>query len=226
MRRFLRDNGLSLVTLAFFLACLAGQSVAGHLAYDQDQREHGEPGVGYVEYLRTGHFGESVFENWESEFLQMGLYVFLTSFLVQRGSAESKAPDGEREAGEGRADEDPARHRRERGAPWPVRVGGPVLRVYEHSLSLAFLVLFLVSFAGHALTGVVEYNAEAVAHGGRPVSTLVYMASARFWFESLQNWQSEFLAVASIVLLSIVLRQRGSPESKPVHAPAAQTGAD
>jgi hypothetical protein len=166
-----------------------------------------------------------VFENWESEFLQMGLYVFLTVFLVQRGSAESKKPEDELEDGPEEIDEDPAEHRNDPGAPWPVRRGGFVLKLYQNSLSLAFLVLFLVSFVGHAMGGAADYNEEQAIHGGPPVSTFGYMATSRFWFESFQNWQSEFLAVASIVILSIMLRQRGSPESKPVHAPTWQTGA-
>ena len=224
MRRFLKDNALSLVVLGLFLVTLAGQSVAGFFEYNQEQEEHGEPPVGYAEYLATGHFAESVFENWESEFLQMGLYVFLTAFLVQRGSAESKKPDDELEDGPEEIDEDPADHRNDPDAPWPVRRGGLVLKLYEGSLSLAFLFLFLVSFVGHAIGGTMDYNAEQAEHGGEPVSVLGYMVTARFWFESLQNWQSEFLAVASIVILSIMLRQRGSPESKPVHAPTWQTG--
>jgi hypothetical protein len=225
MRRFLKDNGLSLVVLALFLATLVGQTISGRLAYNEEQRDHGASTVGVAEYLRTGHFAEAVFENWESEFLQMGVYVFLTAFLVQRGSAESKKPDDEREeAGEAEED-DPAAHRDDPDAPWPVRRGGIVLRIYENSLSLAFLLLFLLSFLGHGLGGAAEFNEERREHGQAALTTLGYMASSRFWFESLQNWQSEFLSVYSIVLLSIVLRQRGSPESKPVYAPDRQTGA-
>src|SRR5688500_5331364 len=195
MPRFVKDNGLSLVLLALFLGTLLGHSVTGHLEYNEDQEEHGEPTVAYGEYLATGHFTESVFENWESEFLQMGLYVFLTVFLVQRGSAESKKPDDELEDGPEEIDEDPADHRKDPNAPWPVRRGGLVLRLYENSLSLAFLLLFLVSFAGHAIGGAMAYNEEQAEHGGAPLSVLGYMVTARFWFESLQNWQSEFLAV-------------------------------
>jgi hypothetical protein len=224
MRRLLKDNGLSIVVLSLFLLTLVGQSIAGHLQYNDEQEDHGEPTVGYVEYLGTGHWAESVFENWESEFLQMGIYVFLTVFLVQRGSAESKPPEDEMEGETEEVDEDPADHRDDPGAPWPVRRGGFVLKLYESSLSLAFLALFLMSFVGHGVGGAAEYNEEQVIHGGPPVSVLGYMGTARFWFESLQNWQSEFLAVASIVILSIMLRQRGSPESKPVHAPTWQTG--
>jgi hypothetical protein len=167
-----------------------------------------------------------VFENWESELLQMGMYVLLTAFLVQRGSAESKQPGDELEGGKEEMDEAPVLHRDDPNAPWPVRYGGLGLKLYENSLSLAFLLLFLLTFLGHAAGGVAEYNAEQREHGGEAVTLLGYLATSRFWFESLQSWQSEFLAVLSIVVLSIFLRQRGSPESKPVHAPLGQTGAD
>jgi hypothetical protein len=226
MQRFLKDNSLSIVTIGLFLLCLVGQIIAGHSTYNQEQTEHGEPIVGVLQYLQTGHFGESVFENWESEFLQMGLYVFLTAFLIQKGSAESKTPEDELSGKKDEHDEDAARHKGDPEAPWPVRYGGLVGRVYENSLSLAFLFLFLIAFAGHAALGAAAFNADQITHGEEAMSIFGYMGSSRFWFESLQNWQSEFLAVASIVLLSIVLRQRGSPESKPVHAPLDQTGAD
>jgi hypothetical protein len=225
MRRFLKDNALSLVVLALFLATLTGQMLTGRAAYDHEQEDHGEPTVGLTEYVRTGHFAEAVFENWESEFLQMGIYVFLTAFLVQRGSAESKKPEDELAGEVDEGDEDPASHREDPDVPWPVRRGGVVLRLYENSLTIAFLLLFLLSFLGHGLGGAAEFNADRRAHGAAAVSTLRYMGSSRFWFESLQNWQSEFLSVVSIVVLSIFLRQRGSPESKPVHAPHRQTGA-
>ena len=225
MQRFLKDNGLSLVVLACFLATLVGQTLTGRAAYNHEQEDHGEPTVAVAEYLRTGHFVEAVFENWESEFLQMGLYVFLTVFLVQRGSAESKKPEDELDGEKADVDADPADHRYDPNAPWPVRRGGIVLRIYENSLSIAFLLLFLLSFLGHGMGGAAEFNEEQREHGVAAVSTLRYMVSSRFWFESLQNWQSEFLAVLSIVMLSVFLRQRGSPESKPVHAPHRQTGA-
>ena len=224
MRHLLKDNGLTLVVVSLFALTLAGQSVAGHRTYNQEQEAHENPPVSYSEYVQSGHFLEAVFENWESEFLQMGLYVFLTAFLVQRGSAESKKPEDETEGGGEEIDEDPAGHRADPDAPWPVRRGGIVLRLYESSLSLAFLFLFLISFVGHGIGGAVEYNEEQRQHGDPEVSVIGYMTSSRFWFESLENWQSEFLAVAAIVVLSIFLRQRGSPESKPVHAPNAQTG--
>ena len=221
MRRVLRENGLSIVWLGlFFVTFIFGQTVAGHLEYNEDQREHGRPEIAYVDYLTTPHFAEATMENWESEFLQMFLFVALTAFLYQKGSAESKKLD-EKEA----VDREPRASRKD--APWPVRKGGIVLRLYENSLSLAFLALFLLCFVLHAASGASHYNQEQADHGGTErVTTLQYMATSRFWFESLQNWQSEFLAVGSMVLLSIWLRQKGSPESKPVDAPHSQTGKD
>lgn len=219
MKRLLRENGLSVVLLGFFLTLMIAQSLAGHREYNEEQREHGSRPVGYSKYLTTGHYLESVFENWESEFFQMGFYVILTVFLRQKGSSESKKLTGRE-----RVDEDPRKSRNDPKAPGPVRRGGWVLKLYEHSLSLAFLLLFLLSFFLHGLFGLRAYNEELIDHG-RPEATLgEYMGGSQFWFESFQNWQSEFLAVASIVLLSVFLRERGSPESKPVAAPHSETG--
>jgi hypothetical protein len=211
---------LLLVNSALFLVFAAGMALAGARAYDADQRAHGEPGVSFWHYLTTGNFVEAMFENWESEFLQMGMYVVLTAFLFQRGSSESKAPDQRAPQ-----DEDPRAADRRKDVPWPVRRGGWALTVYENSLALLFLVLFLASFALHAAGGAREYSQEQVAHGAAPVSTWEYVGTARFWFESFQNWQSEFLAVAVIVGASVYLRQRGSAESKPVAEPHKATGA-
>ena len=219
MSRFLRDNGLSVVLLALFAFSLAGQILTGHQEYNDDQDEHGRPEVTRGEYLTTGHFVEATFENWESEFLQMAAYVMLTVFLYQRGSSESKDPDKEEEV-----DRDPRKSRDKRDAPGPVRAGGVALKLYENSLFITFAVLFLLSFALHAAGGQREYNSEQREHGRPEVTLAGYVASSRFWFESFQNWQSEFLSVACIVLLSIWLRQKGSPESKPVDAPHSQTG--
>jgi hypothetical protein len=216
----LRENGLTLAMVGLFATFLIAQTLTGWRTYDADQREHEESTVSLVKYVRTGHFVEATFENWESEFLQMGFYVFLTAILVQRGSAESKDPDKEEEV-----DQDPRLVPIEEDTPWPVRRGGIILTLYEHSLSLALLLLFLASFVLHLLGGAHEYNAEQLAHGGETVSTLHFLGSAQFWFQSFQNWQSEFLAVASLSTLSIFLRERGSPESKPVAAPHSATGA-
>lgn len=215
----LKENGLSIVTFGFFFLFLFGQSMAGWLEYNSEAREHGQVVLGYFAYLLSSHFFEATFENWESEFLQMAAFVLLTSCLYQKGSAESNKMDEENPQGE-----DPRKHRDNPDAPGPVRKGGLALRLYERSLSAVLALCFLLSFAGHAIAGAKEYSQDQVAHGEQAVSTFQYMATARFWFESLQNWQSEFLAVFSLVVLSIWLRDRGSPESKPVHAAHGETG--
>jgi hypothetical protein len=215
---WLRNSKLALACLVLFLVFWAAQSVTGWRAFDADQQEHQETQVSYIEYLTTGHFVEATFENWESEFLQMAAFVILTAFLLQKGSAESKKGHHDPQ------DEDPRRHRQDPNAPWPVRRGGVWLVVYQNSLFIAFVVLFLLSIAGHALGGAREYSEEQEAHGGEPVTSAQFVTTSQFWFESFQNWQSEFLAVGSIVVLTIFLRQRGSPESKPVHTPHAADG--
>jgi hypothetical protein len=218
---FWRENGLSLTVVALFLVFMAAQTVTGLYRYNHEQGDHGRPQVTLAEYLTTGHFLEATAENWESEFLQMAAYVLLTIGLFQRGSSESKKI-GEPEA----VDRDPRNSKHKRNAPWPVRRGGWVLKVYENSLSLAFLLLFLVSFILHAMGGARVFNEEQLEHGGQTVSVLQYFATSQFWFESFQNWQSEFLSLASMVVLSIYLRQRGSPESKPVDAAHSDTGSE
>jgi hypothetical protein len=219
MRKLLRDNGLTLVLAALFLSFIAGQSVAGLAHFNEEERQHGRPGVGYLTYVTSASFAESVFENWESEFFQMALYVLLTGLLFQRGSAESKDPDKPEDV-----DEDPAGHASDPDAPWPVRAGGFVLKLYRYSLSIALAVLFLASFVFHWLSSAREACREQTLHGQACPTALEHLASPTFWFESFQNWQSEFLSIAVVVVLSIVLRQQGSPESKPVHAPHSATG--
>jgi hypothetical protein len=219
MRRLLRDNGLSIVVFTLFFTFLVGQSIAGFLDYNSTEKEHARPTVGYTEYLRSGDFIEAVFENWESEFLQMGLYVVLTVFLFQKGSAESKDPETEEPV-----DADPRESRHRPDVPWPVRKGGLALKLYKNSLSLAFLALFLFSFAMHAVGGASAYSQEQVEHGAAPVSVIEYVGTSRFWFESLQNWQSEFVAVGALAVLSVYLRQKGSSQSKPVAHPHGETG--
>jgi hypothetical protein len=221
IRRLWRNNGLSLVVVgAFILIWLAGQTAAGVRTYNDERRQEGEEAVSFGSYLTSAHFGEATSENWESEFLQMAMYVILTVRLRQRGSAESKPFDESMPQ-----DEDPNEHRNDAGAPWPVRRGGAWLAVYKNSLSLALVLLFAVSFVLHAVTGSRVFNSEQASVGSPDrVNAWSYMFRSQFWFESLQNWQSEFLAVAAIVLLTIFLRQHGSPESKPVHASYAATG--
>jgi hypothetical protein len=218
MRDWLHRNSLSLTMFGLFLLFLAGQAVAGHREFNEDQRAHGQPVVSLGAYLSNPHFVEAVFENWESEFLQMGSFVLLTVWLRQRGSPESKPLEGEEPV-----DADPRRSRR-RNSPWPVHRGGWILKVYENSLSIALFSLFALSFVLHAVGGTGTYNEEQLIHGEPTVSVIQYVGTSRFWFESFQNWQSEFLAVGALAVLAIFLRQRGSPESKPVAAPNRETG--
>jgi hypothetical protein len=215
LRRFAYENGLSLVAFALFLLSFVGQMLVGAASYNAERRDHGQAPLSVARYLRTGAFVEATAENWESEFLQMGIFVLLTAWLYQRGSSESKAIEEPAEV-----DQDPAEARDHPGAPAVVRRGGVALALYRHSLSLALLALFAISFALHAAGGARRYSEEQRAHGGAPVSALGYLVTSRFWFESFQNWQSEFLSVGVLVVLTIWLREHGSPQSKPVASEA------
>jgi uncharacterized protein DUF6766 len=218
VRTFIRDNSLSLAMFGCFGVFVVALSVVGLVEENRGLAEHGQPTIGYIDYIHSDSFVEAVFENWESEFLQMAAFVVLTALLRQRG-----APDSKPMAGRSAVDADP-RHARRRDSPWPVKAGGVWLRLYEHSLTVALMLLFLVSFALHAIGGAGRFSEELAAHGEAPVSVLAYIVSARFWFESFQNWQSEFLSVGALIVLGIYLRQRGSTESKPVAEPHAETG--
>src|SRR4051812_38863399 len=217
MRSKLRENGLLLAMSGLFAASVIGQLFTGLHEHNAEAAAHGRAVLGVGAYLTSGHFIEAVFENWESEFLQMGLFVLLTVVLRQKGSPESKRIDGDEEV-----DARPDRARS--GAPWPVRVGGFVGRIYEHSLSLALLGLFVISFALHVVTGAAAYSEEQRAHGETAVSAMEYLTTPQLWFESFQNWQSEFMSIGALVVLSVFLRQKGSPESKPVDASVSKTG--
>ena len=216
---WIRHHGIVLVNTALFVIFLCGMSVTGWQVANQDLMDHGRAAETFGAFLRSGDFFEALFENWESEFLQMGSYVVLTVWLFQKGSSESK-PIGKPAP----QDEDPRLHRDVPGAPWAVRRGGAWLRLYENSLLLLFAVLFLGSIAGHAIGGAAAYSEEQSWHGGAAVTPLEYLGTSQFWFESFQNWQSEFMVVAVLAGAAVYLRQRGSPESKPVHAPHADTG--
>lgn len=214
-----RDRGLTLALLALFGVSLVGQMMTGRRAYNADRAVHNRPPLSTAAYLGEGHPWAALFENWESEFLQMAVFVLMTTRLVQKGSPESRRP-GVHEP----VDVDPRRHADQPDAPWPVRRGGWMLFLYERSLGTAFLLLFVGSWAGHALGGYAAHVADEAMHGRTAPDATAYLGSARFWFESFQNWQSEFLSIAAMVWLAVYLRQRGSPESKPVHASHAETG--
>lgn len=214
VRRFFRNQGLTLAVFALFLVTyFCGQVGTGWRTYNADRREAGQPEVDLATYLHSAHFAEASAENWESEFLQMFIYVVLTAHLFQRGSAESRDPAAP-----------PERRPVTAASPWPVRRGGWWRRLYNHSLSLALALLFLVSFVWHARSSFALENEERARHGLPAVGFGEHFAGAKFWFESFQNWQSEFLAIGSMVVLSIFLREKDSPESKPVEAAHHETG--
>jgi hypothetical protein len=211
-------NGLALVMFSAFIVFAVLQSVFGWQVRNEELEQAGQAAQGYWHYLGTGHFSEALFENWESEFLQMGSYVLLTAFLVQWGSPESKPLDQEDRP------EDKPEHAGE-GAPRLSRATGVAHWLYRNSLSIVLFLFFALSFLGHLLGGTANYNEEqALQSGAPPISAWQFLGTPDFWFQSMQNWQSEFLAVGCLVVLGIVLRQHGSPESKPVTAAHQQTG--
>jgi Domain of unknown function (DUF6766) len=216
---FWRNNSLSIVLAVLFIASMIGQTWAGWFDYNADAHIHGGEAIALSAYLTSGHFWEATGENWESEFLQMAMFVVLTCFLRQKGSAESKRIDVIEDV-----DLDPRRFSDQADAPWPVRRGGLPLYLYENSLGLAFAALFLMSIAIHATGGLSEFNQEQQEHGQAAMTLVGYLGTSRFWFESFQNWQSEFLSLLAMVMGTVYLRQRGSAESKPIHAPHHETG--
>jgi len=213
-----KDNGLTIVLMLMFAVSIVGHFIAGWKVENDDLVRHGEQGISLSQFLVDPLFISSVFENWESEFLQMSTYVLLTAFLFQRGSAESRDPDGPPR------DKGLARQSEQADAPAVLRWGHSARRLYANSLGIALLLLFAASFILHWQFSARDAAAEAALHGRPGPSAIEHLASAQFWFESFQNWQSEFLSTAVLVVLSIFLRQQESPESKGVAAPHAQTG--
>lgn len=217
MKNFIRNNGLSIVFFLLFLLSIVGQIYFGFAEYNKDREEEGVAVIDLFPYLSSGHFIQATFENWESEFLQMALFVVFTIFLEQKGSSESKDFDKEEET-----DREPDPNKKD--APWPVKKGGWILRIYKYSLTIALTAFFLISFCIHFYGSLKDEN-EQLAIKGLPLENAgEYITDSRFWFESFQNWQSEFLSVLAIVLLSIWLRQKGSSQSKPVDASFDETG--
>lgn len=209
MKKLLRDNGLTIALMVCFLVSLLGMIVAGLGRHNAELADHSAGGIGLSTYLQSGQFLSALFENWESEFLQMAAYVVFTAILFQRGSAESRDPDHP----EVSDDDIPS---------WPSRTAR---WLYGRSLGLVLAALFVLSFFAHWRSSLVAANEDARLHGMPAHSALAYLGDAEFWFESFQNWQSEFLSTAVLVVLSIWLRHRGSPESKPVAASDSETGA-
>jgi hypothetical protein len=210
-------NGLTLFFLFLFFITLIGQGLTGWKEHNQQLQDNGGATLSLGQYLGTGHFISATFENFQSEFLQMGMYVLLTVGLRQVGSAESKSlnepEDVDREP-------DPSLP----GAPWPVKKGGIWLKLYSNSLSLCFLILFLISWALHLYGSWVDHNDLQLLMHKPQDSLMQFLGEPTFWFETFQNWQSEFISIVAIVFLTIYLRQKGSSESKPVDAPHMKTG--
>jgi hypothetical protein len=223
VRRFLKENSLSIVFLILFLAALTGQAIAGHQDFNNEQVSHGDPRISLARYVVSSSFAVSVMENWQSEYLQFTLMILLTVWLLQKGSPESKELD--QAGGESDQMQKVGGYAQQNSPRW-AKVGGIRRTLYENSLVLVMGSIWVGTWLAQSLTGVVEYNAGRLDHQENPVGWMSYLGSADFWERTLQNWQSEFLAVGSMAILSVYLRQRGSPESKPVGAPHSSTGVE
>ncbi|SOC46830.1 hypothetical protein SAMN05660748_0466 [Blastococcus aggregatus] len=219
---FLRNNALSLVFGGLFLATLGGQAVSGVAQVNAEQRAEGLEPMALLDYVTSSSFMVDVMENWQSEYLQFFLYVFATAWLVQKGSSESKEPG--QEGTESDREQQVGRHATE-GSPAWVRAGGWRTTIFSRSLGLVMGGLFLLTWSASAVTGWVAYNSDQLGQRQDAVTFAGYLGEADFWNRSFQNWQSEMLAVGSMAIFAVYLRQRGSPESKPVGAPHADTGA-
>ena len=223
MRLFLKHNGLSLTFLALFLGALAGQALAGHADFNEEQARHGDPAISLSRYIVSSEFGTSVMENWQSEYLQFTLFVLFTVWLLQRGSPESKELDTAGTESDRKQRVGP--HAQQNSPRW-AKAGGIRTTLYENSLLLVMGAIWIGTWFAQSVTGVAQYNSERFDHQMDGVSWWQYVGTADFWEKTLQNWQSEFLAVGSMAILAVYLRQRGSPESKPVGAPHTATGVE
>ncbi len=215
-KRFVKENSLSLFFLTIFLLALAGQAIAGHNLYNEEALAHRESTIGFWRYLTSSSFGQAVMENWQSEYLQFALFALVTVWLLQKGSPESKELD---KAGTESDKEQRVGRYADRSSPLWARVGGIRTAIYSNSLIIAMAAIFFGSWFAQSVTGWTDFNQEQSAHGDPRLSWWSYVGSSQFWESTLQNWQSEFLAVGSFAVLAVYLRQRGSPESKPVGAP-------
>jgi hypothetical protein len=220
MRRWLHDNSLSLACLVMFLLSLLGQAIAGQKAFNEEQLTHGGGTISFDRYLVSSHFGQAMLENWQSEFLQFSFFILATVWLVQRGSNESKQID---EVGLESDQKQRIGDYAEERSPWWAKTGGWRTAIYSNSLMIAMATIFLAAWAMQSVTGWTAFNDEQREHEEPTVSWAGYLARPDFWEKTFQNWQSEFLAVGTMAVFTIYLRQRGSPESKPVGAPHDET---
>jgi hypothetical protein len=215
MKRFLKENSLSLFFLAIFLLALIGQAISGHNLFNEEAKAHGESTISFWRYLSSSDFGQAVTENWQSEYLQFALFAMATVWLLQKGSPESKELD---KAGTESDEEQKVGEHADESSPRWAAVGGVRTAIYSNSLIIAMSLVFVGSWFAQSVTGWTAFNQEQHDHDEARVSWLTYIGSSDFWQATFQNWQSEFLAVGSFAVLAIYLRQRGSPESKPVGA--------
>jgi membrane protein implicated in regulation of membrane protease activity len=218
--RFVRDNGLSLAFGAIFLATLVGQAVSGADTFNHGQALHNGDPISFGHYVTSALFWADVMENWQSEYLQFTLYIFATIWLIQKGSNESKKPD---RIGRESDEQQLLGEHVKPDSPRSAKAGGWRTAVYSNSLLLVMGAIWIASWLAQSLAGRIVYNADQLDHQAGTVSWPTYVTTSDFWNRTLQNWQSEFLAVGSMVILSVYLRQRGSPESKPVGAAHADT---
>jgi hypothetical protein len=221
MRRALRDNGIGLVFGGLFLLMLLGQAISGQMQYNDQQVAYGSEPVSFLHYVTSSTFAVDVVENWQSEYLQFFLYIFLTVWLVQRGSGESK--DIEKIGTESDEDQLVGEHARDDSPKW-ARYQDWRGALFSRSLGLVMGTIFVLSWLAQSVAGWAAYNTEQLGNREDPVTWLAYLGQPEFWNRTLQNWQSEMLAVGSMAVLGVYLRQRGSPESKPVGAAHADTG--
>jgi hypothetical protein len=220
MRRWLHDNSLSIFFLVLFLASVLVQAIAGQRQFNSDQLAHGGDTVSLGRYVVSSDFGEAMMENWQSEFMQFSFFILATVWLVQRGSNESKRPD---EAGlESDQKQQIGGHASQRSPRW-AKMRGWRTAIYSNSLMIAMTTIFLAAWLTQSVTGWTQYNDQQREHDEPTVSWAEYLARPDFWEKTFQNWQSEFLAVGTMAVFTIYLRQRGSPESKPVGAPHEET---
>jgi hypothetical protein len=223
MRRWIRDHSLSLFFLIIFLAALVGQAIAGHILHNEEAMAHNEQTISLWRYIRSSDFGNAVMENWQSEYLQFMLFMLATVWLIHRGSPESKQPE---EAGRESDQKQKVGAHAQSDSPEWAKAGGFKTAIYSNSLLIVMAIIFFGSWFAQSVTGWTEFNAQQVDHQEATLSWLSYIGSADFWEATLENWQSEFLAVGSFAAITVYLRQRGSPESKPVGAPHHATGSE
>ena len=219
----LRDNSLTICFLLLFFGALIGQAIAGHASFNNDQLQHGGSQISLWSYITTASYGAAVLENWQSEYLQFTLYILITVWFVQRGSPESKELG--KEGGESDEEQKLGRYAGPDAPAW-ARAGGWRQKIYANSLVIVMGFIWICSWLGQSLSGWTEYSDQRMEHLQEPLTWTGYLGSADFWERTLQNWQSEFLAIASMAILAVYLRQRGSPESKPVGTPHETTGVE